>query len=303
MKPISGPTKKQDLKDRHNPMKSKRKPPRGMYLNHEDLKTIALGPPGQGDAVLKSMDSEVIALKRQVQNSKQIISALKHKTSGGIDEFRPPESSTRMNARWSNDELLLAVQGVRKYGKDFKAIAELIGNKTEAHIKSFFVNYRRRYNLDAILQEYEAENGPIIDDDKDDKMDIESSPTNSASNSNSGTSTPVTNTFLSVSTVLSNTTNSISTSTSNGSTSNVPVALITSVPPPLLKPVQSPSIMNRPPPPSLPPLQQQQSAANRFPISRTAPQQPPPLIRPNSLPIMATMRPSLNQPPQLSTRE
>ena len=66
MKPTSGPTKKQDLKDRHNPIKSKRKPPRGMYLSHEDLKTIALGPPGQGDAVLKSMDSEVVALKRQV---------------------------------------------------------------------------------------------------------------------------------------------------------------------------------------------------------------------------------------------
>lgn len=66
MKPISGPTKKQDLKDRHNPMKSKRKPPRGMHLTHEDLKSIALGPPGQGDAILKSMDSEVISLKRQV---------------------------------------------------------------------------------------------------------------------------------------------------------------------------------------------------------------------------------------------
>lgn len=302
MKPIGGTNKKQDLKDRHNPIKSKRKPPRGMYLNHEDLKTIALGPPGQGDAILKSMDLEVIALKRQVQNSKQIISALKHKTSSGIDDFRPPESSTRMNARWNNDELLLAVQGVRKYGKDFKAIAELIGNKTEAHIKSFFVNYRRRYNLDAILQEYEAENGPIIDDDKDDKMDIECSPTNSASNSNSGSSTPVTNTFLSVSTALSNTTSNNSSSLiGSSSANNLPVTLITSVPPPLLKPVQSPSIMNRPPPP--PPLQQQQTVANRFPISRTAPQQPPPLIRPNSIPIMAAMRPSHNQPPQLSTRE
>lgn len=71
-----------------------------------------------------------------------------------------------MNARWTNDELLLAVQGVRKYGKDFKAIAELIGNKTEAHIKSFFVNYRRRYNLDGVLQEYEAENGPILEEEK-----------------------------------------------------------------------------------------------------------------------------------------
>jgi hypothetical protein len=68
--------------------------------------------------------------------------------------------SNRINARWTNEELLLAVQGVRKYGKNFKAIAEVIGNKTEAHVRSFFVNYRRRYNLDEVLAAYEAEHGP-----------------------------------------------------------------------------------------------------------------------------------------------
>jgi len=66
---------------------------------------------------------------------------------------------------------LLIVVGVRKYGKDFRAIAEVIGTKTEAHLRSFFVNYRRRYNLDAVLKEFEAENGPIVDsDDKDEKV-------------------------------------------------------------------------------------------------------------------------------------
>lgn len=48
---------------------------------------------------------------------------------------------------------------MRKYGKDFKAIAEVIGNKLEAHVRSFFVNFRRRYNLDEVLAEYEAEHG------------------------------------------------------------------------------------------------------------------------------------------------
>lgn len=99
------------------------------------------------------------------------MSALKRKTADGIDDLRPPEVSSRINARWTNDELLLAVQGVRKYGKDFSAIADVIGTKTEAHLRSFFVNYRRRYNLDAVLKEYEAENGPIlVDDDKEDKV-------------------------------------------------------------------------------------------------------------------------------------
>lgn len=99
------------------------------------------------------------------------MSALKRKTTDGIDDLRPSEVSSRINARWTNDELLLAVQGVRKYGKDFSAIADVIGTKTEAHLRSFFVNYRRRYNLDAVLKEYEAENGPIlVDDEKEDKV-------------------------------------------------------------------------------------------------------------------------------------
>lgn len=60
---------------------------------------------------------------------------------------------------------------MRKYGKDFRAIAEVIGTKTEAHLRSFFVNYRRRYNLDAVLKEFEAENGPIVDsEDKEEKV-------------------------------------------------------------------------------------------------------------------------------------
>ena len=55
--------------------------------------------------------------------------------------------------------LFVSWTGIRRYGKDFKAIADVIGNKTEAHIRSFFVNYRRRYNLDEVLEEYEKEYG------------------------------------------------------------------------------------------------------------------------------------------------
>lgn len=46
---------------------------------------------------------------------------------------------------------------IRKYGKDFQAIAEVIGNKTVAQVKTFFVSYRRRFNLEEVLQEWEAE--------------------------------------------------------------------------------------------------------------------------------------------------
>jgi len=176
--------------DGHTRIKNKRKPPRGMYLSNDDLLSLATGPPGQGEQLLRQLDAELVTWKRQVQNLKQIISMHKQKTVGGIDHIRPPVPSTRINARWTNEELLLAVQGVRKYGKDFKAIAEVIGNKTESHVRSFFVNYRRRYNLDEVLAEFEKENGPqFIKDEDDEPMEIDPK-SEENSNSNGSSSAP-----------------------------------------------------------------------------------------------------------------
>ena len=56
--------------------------------------------------------------------------------------------------------------GIRQFGKKFKIIAEILGTKTESHVRKFFVDYKRRYNLDAVLKEYEADFGPHIWDDE-----------------------------------------------------------------------------------------------------------------------------------------
>lgn len=102
----------------------------------------------------------------KVQKNKQVLSALTKRVSEGLSNWKPPDNSGRINARWTNEELLIAVQGVRKYGKDFRAIADVIGTKNETHVRMFFISYRKRYNLDAVLREYEEENGPIPDDEK-----------------------------------------------------------------------------------------------------------------------------------------
>lgn len=64
---------------------------------------------------------------------------------------------------------------MRKYGKNFKIIAEIMGTKTQSHLKSFYVHYRKRYSLDGILKEYENEqnlNSEIIElsDDEDEQV-------------------------------------------------------------------------------------------------------------------------------------
>lgn len=80
------------------------------------------------------------------------------------------------------------VSGVRKFGKNFKVIAEILGTKTESHIRSFFVNYRRRYNLDAALKEYESEHGPTLNDDEE--MKVVDSSNSGGSGSPSGENSP-----------------------------------------------------------------------------------------------------------------
>lgn len=65
-------------------------------------------------------------------------------------------TTNRISARWSNDEYQLAIRGMRKYGKDFQSIAEIMGTKNEPQVNQFYTNYRKKYNLDDILKEFEA---------------------------------------------------------------------------------------------------------------------------------------------------
>jgi hypothetical protein len=145
--------------DTHARLRSKRKPPRGMFINKDSLMAFASGLPGHGETLLKKYEAELVELKRQVQNNKQLLSAFKEQTTEGIVTFRISEGTQKLNGKWTNDELLLAVQGVRRYGKNYRAIAEVIGNKNESLVRSFFVTYRRRFKLDEVLAEYEKEHG------------------------------------------------------------------------------------------------------------------------------------------------
>ena len=49
-------------------MKNNSRPPKGMYINHDDLVTMATGPNTQGEHLLKSMDREIISYKRVVSH-------------------------------------------------------------------------------------------------------------------------------------------------------------------------------------------------------------------------------------------
>uniref|UniRef100_A0A3Q1JVQ5 REST corepressor 1 n=1 Tax=Anabas testudineus TaxID=64144 RepID=A0A3Q1JVQ5_ANATE len=134
----------------------KKRPPRGMFLNHQDVVSLSSS---SAQGLIRHLDSQLVSIKRQIQTIKQTNSTLKEKLSSGIDEFRQPEVNQKFNTRWTTEEQLLAVQAIRKYGRDFQAISDVIGNKSVVQVKNFLVNYRRRFNLDEVLQEWEAEHG------------------------------------------------------------------------------------------------------------------------------------------------
>lgn len=85
---------------------------------------------------------------------------MKRKNSDASDDLRPNElngNGAKISSRWSNEEVLLVVQGIKKYGKDFQAIAETIGTKSAAQVRLFFTNHKRKYDLDGAMKEYDKQ--------------------------------------------------------------------------------------------------------------------------------------------------
>ncbi|KAM7377475.1 hypothetical protein PAMA_013998 [Pampus argenteus] len=256
----SGPVKKESIgaQYRHHPLRARRRPPKGMYLEQGDITSLSASQ-DSGIMTIRQLDTQLVSLKRQVQSIKQNNSSLKQSLTEGVDTFKPSEPAPKMNSRWTTEEQLLAVQAIRRYGKDFSAIAEVIGTKTPAQVSSFFVSYRRRFNLDEVLREWAAEQVATSRDQRDprrsgeetaaatdggaeeDEVKMEDSPSDAAGNSSPPSST------------------------------QTPSSL--SQPPPLLRPAPPsapPSLLRQPPPLQTRPLQ------NRAPHNHP----PPPLIRP-----------------------
>lgn len=127
----------------------------------EDIETLraAALEEGQGGTVLGALDRDIVDLRKQVQKNKQLISQLPHITCTSIDAFRPPKTNVRPSPRWTQNELFITVQAIRKYGHDCSAIAAVIGNKTEAHVRELLAGDCDLIRLVDIAQEFDAAYG------------------------------------------------------------------------------------------------------------------------------------------------
>lgn len=256
----SGPVKKENIgaQYRHHPLRARRRPPKGMHLEQADIMSLSASHDA-GVLTVRQLDTQLVSLKRQVQSIKQNNSSLKQSLAEGVDTLRPIEPAPKMNSRWTTEEQLLAVQAIRRYGKDFTAIAEVIGTKTPAQVSSFFVSYRRRFNLDEVLREWAAEQVATSRDQRD----LRRSGEEMAAATDGGT--------LEEEVKMEDSPSDAAGSSSPPSSTHAPSSL--SQPPPLLRPAPPsapPSLLRQPPPLQTRPLQ------NRAPHNHP----PPPLIRP-----------------------
>lgn len=256
----SGPVKKENIgaQYRHHPLRARRRPPKGMHLEQADIMSLSASHDA-GVLTIRQLDTQLVSLKRQVQSIKQNNSSFKQSLAEGVDGFKPTDPAPKMNSRWTTEEQLLAVQAIRRYGKDFTAIAEVIGTKTPAQVSSFFVSYRRRFNLDEVLREWAAEQVATSRDQRD--------PRRSGEEMATATDGGVEEEEVKMEDPPSDATGS----SSPPSSAHAPSSF--SQPPPLLRPAPPsapPSLLRQPPPLQTRPLQ------NRAPHNHP----PPPLIRP-----------------------
>lgn len=133
-----------------------------IHFKLEDIETVsaaALEEEGQGGAVLGALDRDIVDLRKQVQKNKQFISQLPRIARTSIDALRPPKTNVRTSPRWTQNELFIAVQAIRKYGHDCSAIAAVIGSKTEAHVRELLAGDGDLIRLVDIAEEFDATYG------------------------------------------------------------------------------------------------------------------------------------------------
>jgi hypothetical protein len=58
-------------------------------------------------------------------------------------------NNSRLTARWTEGDRLTALKAYQQHGRDFEAVARLVGTKTEGQCRNYYHNYRRKHGVAA----------------------------------------------------------------------------------------------------------------------------------------------------------
>lgn len=140
----------------HHTQRAEQSPTGDTHLTQKDVATVSRSP-NAANNVPRQPDAELSSPGGQLNQAAQAHSAGQQRAEGGVEESRPPRSDQKISAHWTVQEQLLAVQGGDRYGHDFQAIANAIGNKTADQVKYFLVTYRQQFKSEDVLQRWDAQ--------------------------------------------------------------------------------------------------------------------------------------------------
>lgn len=117
---------------------------------------------------IEKLEEEIRQESAVIQAHNQVIEQLTNDCREGMETMRIPfltsssspfminnsnSATVTPTSNWSTEEILLAIQAFGKYGKDFEAVARIIGpTKTVADVETFFLECRERYQLDMVVE-------------------------------------------------------------------------------------------------------------------------------------------------------